>query len=168
MKFIADFYSFKLDLQKYKRVLLNTLRNMNERAGQIWIDVAVNKTPIPTWSGASRATFQQLASELGTTVPIGPIVANTNRVALGRATSDSKVIEDSNSFYVGFVYSTNLRYLRYNEYNRAVAGPPPQPFSNSVRFTPYNFQGRAARAWRKEAKQAKLPNPYRYIIKRKM
>jgi len=77
------------------------------------------------------------------------------------------VIEDP-AGYVGFVYETDLRYLAYNEYNAAVAGPFPQPFSNNVRFTPYHFQSRAAEAWQAIAKTAKLPNPYRYLAKRKI
>lgn len=167
MKFITNFYTMHLNLAKYRRIMLNHLRNINERAGQAWIDVAVNKTPIPTWSGASRATFQKLANELGTTVPIGPIRAIKDRTNLGRSTSsNSGVVEKDN--YVGFRYETDLRYLRYNEYNRATAGPPPQPFSNRVRFTPYNFQTKSEAVWRKIARTVKLPNPIRYITKRKI
>lgn len=168
MRFITEFYSFKLDLQTYKKVVLNILRKMNEKAGQAWIDTAVNRTPIPTWSGASRATFQKLAKELGTSVPIGIIKARKSRVSLGKANSNSGVLVDRKRFFVGFIYSTTLRYLQYNEYNKAIAGPPPRPFSNNVRFTPYNFQGKAEKVWKQEAKQAKLPDPYRYLIKRKM
>jgi len=169
MKFTTDFYWMDLDLDAYKRALLSALRNINERAGKAWINEAVNKTPIPTWSGASRATFQKLAAELGTSVPIGPIRSRKNRVALGLSVSaGSGVLEDKDDGYAGFIYDTNLRYLAYNEYNLAVAGPPPQPFSNNVRFTPYNFQSRAQAAWLAVAKTAKLPDPYRYLKKRKM
>ena len=169
MRFIPDFYSITFDEAEYKKALLNKMRELNERAGSAWIDTAVNKTPIPTWSGASRATFQKLAKELGTSVPIGPIVADKNRVSLGRSSSSgSGVVEDRKNFYIGFNYETDLRYLRYNEYHHATAGPPPRPFSNAVRFTPYKFQEKAEQAWRKEAKDAKAPNPLPYLHKRKM
>lgn len=162
MRLEADLKIMIFDHAGYDRVLLNALRNLNERAGKAWIKAAVDGAPIPTWSGASRATFQKLASELGTSVPIGPIRARKNRVALGRATSaGSGVVEEPG--FVGFKYETDLRYLRYNEYNRAVAGLPPQPYSDNVKFTPYNFQSRAQAAWLAEAKKAKLPNPYRYL-----
>lgn len=169
MRFQTEFYKITFDRSAYLRKMLKALREFNERAGQVWIDVAVNKTPIPTWSGASRATFQKLASELGTSVPIGPIRAAKDRTSLGRSTSSgSGVIENPKEGFVGFKYATNLRYLAYNEYNKAVAGPPPQPFSNKVRFTPYNFQVKANEAWKKAAKNAKLPDPFRFIGKRKM
>lgn len=169
MKFETEFYDITLDVKAYKKELLKYLRDINERAGQAWIDTVVNKTPIPTWSGASRATFKKLANELGTSVPIGPIKANKNRVSLGESTSSqSGVVEDSNDAYVGFLYSTNLRYLRYNEYNRATAGPPPQPFSNNVKFTPYGFQEKGAKVWQEIAKKAELPDPYKYLSKKRM
>jgi hypothetical protein len=168
MKFTTEFYSITLDLVAYNKALLTALHNLNERAGQAWIHAAVNKTPIPTWSGASRATFQKLATELGTSVPIGPL-RTKSRVSLGTSTSSgSGVVEKKQLPYVGFVYSTNLRYLAYNEYNAAKAGIPPAPFSNNVRFTPYNFQDRAEAAWKRIAEKATLPDPLRYITKRKM
>jgi hypothetical protein len=169
MSFNVEFYAISIDTVAYRRALLAALQDLNERAGAAWVDAAVNQTPIPTWSGASRATFQKLASELGTTVPIGPIRSRKNRIALGHANSTgSGVVTDKGRPYVGFIYATSLRYLAYNEYNIATAGRPPQPYSNNVRFTPYNFQSRAQAAWLAVAKTAKLPNPYRYIIKRKM
>jgi len=169
MKFTAAFYALDFDAARYRKILLQYLRDINEKAGQAWIDTAVNQTPIPTWSGASRATFVKLASELGTSVPIGPIRAKRDRTNLGRATSArSTVIEDPSKGYAGFVYATSLQYLAYNEYNRATAGAPPQPFSDKVRFTPYNFQSRAQTAWLKVAKTAKLPNPWRQLKKRKI
>jgi hypothetical protein len=169
MKFKTNFRAIVFDETGYKRALLEVMRKYNELAGAAWIDAAVNRAPIPTWSGASRATFQKLASELGTSVPIGPIVANKDRTSLGQATSSgSGVIEDTKSFYVGFMYKTTLAYLHYNEYNRAIAGPPPQPFSNAVRFTPYNFQKASEKAWRKIAKKAKAPSVVPYIKERKI
>lgn len=169
IKVQCEFYSFRLDYPRYRQVALSHLRNLNERAGKAWLKTALDETPIPTWSGASRATFMKLASELGTSVPLGPIRAKKNRVALGKSTSaGSGVIEDKNAWEIGFKYETDLRYLHYNEYNTAVAGPPPQPYSNNVRFTPYNFQKRAADQWEHVAKTAKLPNPYRYLRIRKI
>lgn len=164
IKLNFEFYGMVLDEAAYRKAMINALRNLNERAGQAWINAAVRMTPIPTWSGASRATFQKLASELGTSVPIGPIVAKKDRTALGRSVSaTSGVWEENGGEVVGFTYETNLRYLHYNEYNLAVKGPPPQPFSNNVRFTPYHFQDRAKDAWELEVKKGKLPEITNYI-----
>jgi hypothetical protein len=168
MKFKTSFKAITLDTAAYSRVLLKYLRGLNSKAGTAWIDTAVNKTPIPTWSGASRATFSKLALELGTSVTIGPIRSKKNRTGLGAASSNSRVIEQMQDGYIGFMYETSLRYLAYNEYNAAVAGPPPQPFTNNVRFTPYHFQGRAEQAWQKVADKARLPNPYKHLKKRKI
>jgi hypothetical protein len=166
MKFKTDFRSLHLDLTAYSKALLTALRSLNERAGQAWIHAAVDSTPIPTWSGASRATFQKLARELGTNVSIGPL-RTKSRVSLGSSTSAGSGVVESKG-YAGFIYETNLRYLAYNEYNSAVAGIPPAPFSNKVRFTPYNFQSRALAAWEKVAVTAKLPNPYQFITGKKL
>jgi hypothetical protein len=169
MKFKTTFYAMGFDTAGYAKVLLQYLQDINEKAGQAWIDTAVNQTPIPTWSGASRATFSKLAQELGTSIPIGPIKAKRDRIALGKSSaSGSGVVENKAKGYVGFVYETDLRYLAYNEYNLATAGSPPQPFSDRVRFTPYNFQSRAQAAWVKIADTAKLPNPWRHLKKRKI
>jgi hypothetical protein len=166
VKFTTNFKSIQLDMKAFNRELLRVLRKNNEKAGQAWIDAAVNKTPIPTWSGASRATFQKLASQLGTTVTIGPIRSMTPRTALGRANSNSFVFEQGD--VVGFQYETTLRYLQYNEYNLATPGPPPQPYSNNVRFTPYGFQAKAQAAWQAEANKAVLPNPYDFLSLRSL
>ena len=164
MKFKAEFYTMHLDMGVYEKAMLKALRKLNQRAGQAWIHIAV--AIIPTWSGASRATFQKLAAELGTSVPIGPL-RTKSRISLGRGTSGGSGTIEKGA-YVGFQYSTSLRYLAYNEYNAAKAGTPPAPFSNNVRFTPYGFQGRAQSAWEAIAKTAKLPNPYRYLKKKKL
>lgn len=167
IKFKARLKAMDFRRSQYQAVLLNHLRSLNERAGQAWLRVVTEETPIPTWSGASRATFQKLARDLGTSVPIGPIRAKKNRVSLGLANAgQSGTFEDGLS--VGFIYETTLRYLAYNEYNAAVAGPPPQPYSNNVRFTPYNFQDRARPVWEAMVKKAKMPNITKYITMRKI
>ena len=169
MKFTTKFYAASLDMKRYRRALLKHLVKWNMKAGQAWVNAAVNTTPIPTWSGASRATFQKLANELGTTVPIGPIRSRNSRVSLGQSTSaGSGVVINKQLPYVGFVYKTSLRYLHYNNYNKATQGRPPRPFSNNVRFTPYRFHTRAKQAWEKVASKYQPIDPSRYLKKRKM
>jgi len=135
MRFRAKVELIMFQKKQFRKIYLNALENVNERAGQAWIAEAIDNTPIPTWSGASRATFEKLASELGTSVMYGPQRSYKDRRALGRSTSaGSGVVRkmDGNNVYIGFAYETDLRYLAYNEYNRAVPGPEPQPWSNNV------------------------------------
>jgi hypothetical protein len=150
-----------LDVDKYAADLKKSLTARLIISGKIWLKASVDKIPIPTWSGASRSTFQELAAALGTSVTIGPQISKKNRQSLGRESGRGGLdITGGDTQRYQFFYFTNLRYLAYNEYNRAVKGDPPQPFSNSVRFTPYHFQEIALEAWLKFAKQTKLLTPY--------
>jgi hypothetical protein len=168
MKWTTTFVSIEFDTAAYNKVLLNALIALNERAGKAWITEAVQGTPIPTWGGASRGTFLRLATELKCPISIGKIEGKKN-INLGvYSAAGSGVVEDKKKPYVGFIYTTALRHLAYNEYNKAVAGKYPQPWSDKVRFTPYGFQSRALDAWEVEAKTAKLPDPMKYIKQRKM
>jgi hypothetical protein len=172
LKAKCRFKSFELDFKTYKKVAFNAVVNINETAGKTWIRAATDEAPIPTWSGASRASFQKLARDLGTSVPLGPIRERGNlfdRIAWGRQSSKgSGLVTDKGKVYLGFIYQTTLGHLIYNEYNSPVPGPYPQPWTTAVRFTPYFFQYRAWEAWNEVAKTAKLPNPYNYLVKKKM
>ena len=169
MKFTFDFKAFTLDLAAIERDILKDLRFYNKAAGQHWLKAVWQGTPIPVWSGASRATFQKLASALGTSIPIGYIPdPDGDKIALGRSLSEGSVEEDKKEMYVGFRYGTSLRHLHFNEYNLATAGPYPRPYTNNVRFTPYKFQSKAAKVWREYAKKVKLSNPYDFLKTRPM
>lgn len=141
---------------------LNTYLKEFVRIGGIkWLDATVLSI-IPTWSKASRATFQKLARDLGTSIPYGPQRSHEDREALGRANSaGSGFTSKGNEHY--FIYTTTLRYLIYNEFNKATQGPPPQPFSNNVRFTPYRFQERGDVAWDKHVQTINLPSVWKHL-----
>lgn len=151
------------DIDHYRRIMFNTLRFYNERAGWVWLDTTLNQTPIPTYSGGTRATFIKLANDLGFNVSIGPL-RTKSRVSQGQTASTGGVIENRKTAFIGFYYTTSLAYVHWNEYNRSIPGPYPQPWSDRVRFTPYSFQSRAANAWKKYVKDTVvLPSPMRYI-----
>jgi len=144
-----------------KKELTTYIQDFVKSGGRKWLDATVRKI-IPTWSKASRATFQKLARDLGTSIPYGPLRSQTDRESLGLANSAGS------GFFVTsagthFVYTTQLRYLIYNEYNAAVAGPPPQPWSNNVRFTPYHFQDAGDKSWEAHAKTIKIPDPTKWM-----
>lgn len=132
------------------------------QGGIKWLDATVIKI-IPTWSKASRATFQKLARDLGTSVPYGAQRSRKDREQLGlNSSKGSGFFSDAQGRHY-FVYTTQLRYLIYNEFNRATKGPPPQPFSDNVRFTPYRFQDAGDAAWRKHAKTFRPPKTWKYL-----
>jgi hypothetical protein len=127
-----------------------------------WLDATVIAI-IPTWSGASRATFEKLANDLGTSIPYGPQRSKKDRRPLGRSESaGSGFFTDAQGRHY-FIYRTQLRYLIYNEFNRATKGPPPQPFSDNVRFTPYHFQDKGDKAWLAYAKKFKPPKTWKHL-----
>jgi hypothetical protein len=167
MKFTPKFKYINIDMSAYRTAMESYLTDRLKASGARWLDATVRtSTHIPTWSGASRATFQKLAQDLGTTVPIGPIVARKDRTALGLANAQgSGVFIDTASSTFKFTYATQLRYLVYNEFNLATRGPAPQPFSNNVRYTPYRFQDKGLAAWEVFAIKTRLPNPYKFIRK---
>jgi hypothetical protein len=133
-----------------------------QKSGRVWLDAAVNKIPIPTWSGASRASFQKLANELGTTVVVGARAASNwkDRTSLGRSTSQgSCVISDKKKDFYGFVFQSDLRYLDFNEKNHATPGDPPRPMWKTIDNTPYGFLKLGNDAWKAYAEKVDLPEP---------
>lgn len=158
------------DFDEYKKVVFNELYNATERAGRAWLNAIIQNTPIPSWSGASRATFSNLAQALGTSLPISIAPGAPNRVAMGKAAGQaSELYKDKQKLQVGIYYKSTLGHLNYNEYNQAVAGKAyPQPWSNAVRYTPYFFQQRGQTAWKTVAEKVKLPSPWRYVKPRRL
>jgi hypothetical protein len=171
MKWKTELKSIDLNMKEYKRALFAYLKDINERAGQIWLFEATEKSPIPTYSGASRASFDILAAQLNTSVPIGPL-RTKSRIAEGLASgSRSKVYADKTKWYVGFQFVTTLGHLIYNERFAANPGPYPAPWSSNVRFTPYNFIDRSNSAWKTWAATQSLsniPNPWDYLTGKKI
>ena len=155
---------------EYRKALLKSLEYASKLAGRAWLKAAIEETPIPVWSGASRATFSELAHELGVSISISNIRTKYDKIAEGQAASSGGVFSDPIKMEAGFNYETSLGHLAYNEYNKAMKGRYPQPWSNRVRFTPYHFQTRALDAWAARAAKYKMPNPYRidFLKRRKL
>jgi len=162
--FKMDLKGFKFEVLSYQKDLAAFMEKEIKRTGQVWLQIAVNGIPLPTWSGATRASFQKLAHALGTSVAIGPRATSNrkDRTALGKATSTGKIIIAPKEDFYGFEWSSSLRYLSYNEFNRAVVGPaPPNPWWKDIENTPYHFQARALAAWKDAALSVRLPDPLR-------
>lgn len=163
MRWKPNFKAPKLNLAAYKAELNKYMQERIKQAAQRWLHATVISI-IPTWSKASRATFQALAREVGTTIPYGPQRSYKDRESLGLSTGEGGLIFGTYRWH--FYYHSSLRYLAYNEYNHAVWGPePPAPFRRAglLNPTPYHFQDAGQREFEEFAHFTELPNPYKYF-----
>jgi len=124
---------------------------------------------IPTWSRASRATFNALAEAVGFNLTYGPILSRKDRLELGLSTGRGG-IETDNFSYWKFFYETDLRYLAYNEYNQVIFGKAPNVFSRTglTHPTPYHFQDAGQLAFEDYAQGVQLPSPLPFIYGRRI
>lgn len=113
-----------------------------EQAARIWVTTAAEN--IPVWSGASRATLQALASQVGVTIPIKVSDTAPDRIALGRLVSRGGVEREGRGRWL-FYYESQLNYLAINE--TQVVLPKTHGLRGSlISPTPYKFQEAATRA----------------------
>lgn len=129
------------------------MRLATEEAARIWLNAAI--PAVPVWSGASRATFQQLADAVGVPVPIDVAPNAPNRVAIGRFNSRGG-IERSGEGKWRFYYENNLRYLAANETRTVNRGEYGVKWG-LIEPTPYNYRDAARRAVQAYAKTVTLP-----------
>lgn len=159
MKFTTQLQKIDFDLKGYLKVLDASMEEHTQRAARSWLYTVLQI--IPTWSGASRATFEALGSSVGFTVTYGPQRARLNREYLGRMASRGGVEKQGSQTY--FYYETDLRYLEYNEFNRATPGAPPRPYGYLRNPTPYRFLEAGAKDFKSYVKTVRLPNPSLFI-----
>ncbi len=163
MKWTPKFVAPKLDLAAYKTELNRRMQDWIIQAAQAWLNATVISI-IPTWSKASRATFQALAREVRMTIPYGAQRSYKDRESLGLSTGKGGLDIKPAAFRWHFWYGTSLRYLAYNEYNKAVKGDgPPAPFGELRHPTPYHFQEAGKKEFDTFSKYTKLPNPYKFL-----
>lgn len=159
-RFVMQLQKIDFDLRGYQNVLDARLQELTKQAARSWLRTVLDI--IPTWSKASRATFEALAREVGFSVTYGPLIARKDRTALGRRTGRGGLEFDRSRGYF-FTYETDLRYLEYNEFNNAVPGPPPQPFGQLRNPTPYRFLEAGGKDFESFARTVKLPDPSFFI-----
>lgn len=141
------------------------MEEKTKEAARSWLTTVL--VIIPTWSRASRATFEALAREVGFTVTYGPQLSSKDRRSLGLDNSAGGLRINKLESYK-FFYETSLRYLAYNEENFATPGPPPQPFGELTNPTPYNFVDAGKNDFESFAKQIRLPSPIEFIKAQKL
>lgn len=157
MKFKGLLVSFRLNLPIYRKRLHETLSNEIAHAAFVWLEAVLSE--IPTWSGASRATFLRLAREVEYALTITPKVQSA--LSYGQRQGDGEIKADSQKGIYTFSYSTDLRWLVHNEYNTPDSDP--NVFYRLLRPGPYHFQQRGQEAFRRFAAQVSLPNPWKSL-----
>jgi hypothetical protein len=170
MKWKENFKSITINMDGYKAELNRQMEDWVKQAAQAWL-LATVISIIPTWSKASRATFQALARDVGTSIPYGPLRSLKDRESLGLATGEGGIVSKPAKYRWHFYYHSTLRYLAYNEYNKAVWGPkPPNPFSRSgLRSkTPYHFQEAGQKEFDEFTRFTQLPNPFSFLKREKV
>ena len=164
MQFKADVNLIDFDFAGYKKALKVEMTNKTREAGRVWLARVL--VIIPTWSRASRATFEALAQAVGFNITYGPLKSRKDRLVLGLQTGRGGLEIKPTTFH--FFYETDLRYLAYNEFNNAQPGPPPQPFGQLIHPTPYHFQDAGRDAFQAFAANVRLPDPMQFIKPKKI
>ena len=159
MRFTAQLQRIDFDLRGYLGALDAKMEEVTKEAARSWLRTVLDI--IPTWSRASRATFEALAREVGFNVTYGPLIARKDRTSLGRSTGSGGIETRGDGYF--FTYETDLRYLEYNEFNAATPGPPPQPFGTLRNPTPYNFLEAGRNDFESFTRTVRLPDPSLFI-----
>jgi hypothetical protein len=157
MKFKGSLVSFRFDLAKYQKRLHDVLSNEIAHAAFTWLETVLSE--IPTWSGASRATFLRLAREVEYALQISP--KDINRIPYGQRHGEGSITADPKKGVYNFHYSTDLRWLVHNEFNSPDSDP--NVFSRLLKPGPYFFQKKGQEAFRKFASEVRLPSPWKNL-----
>lgn len=167
MRFHSRVNLIQFDRKRYVADVDEYMTEQTREAARSWLRVVLQI--IPTWSGASRATFSHLAEEVNFPLTFGPIRSKEDRLLLGLSTSRGGLqIERGTSWH--FFYETDLRYLAYNELNKVIFGQAPNVFSRSglIHPTPYRFQDAGRADFLNFAKGVRLPDPALFITGRRI
>jgi len=157
MKFKGSLVTLHFSLSDYQKRLHETLSNEIAHAAFIWLEAVLSE--IPTWSGASRATFLSLAREVEYSLTIAPRAMS--RIPYGQRHGDGEVKTDPAKGLYTFSYETTLRWLVHNEYNSPDTDP--EVFYRLLKPGPYHFQQKGQAAFRKFAADVRLPSPWKSL-----
>ena len=130
----------QIDVSSYRTATHDRLSETITEAAKAWIDNA--EGIIPVWSGASRATFLDLANKVGYQLMIDPVAAS--RIELGYENGVATFTANKEESTYSFSYSTSLAHLIINEYYDAT-----QWGFHLKRPGPYHFQEAGRNALRR-------------------
>ena len=153
-----------------KREFLNHLDDVMTQnakdAAKSWLKTVT--VLIPIWSRASIATFNELAENVGFDLKVGTSVAATDRLGLGLSTGRGDLIIEKNKRW-GFFYETDLRYLAWNEFNKAKKGDGSGWYSSHRDGPgPLRFLEAGNNDFESFAREVKLPNPIEFISPKRL
>lgn len=141
----------QLDPRVDKKVVDDRMRELTKEGARVWLEAALSV--VPTWSRASRATFEALAQAVGYKVSYGPVRSRSDRRSLGLRTGFGGIERRALGTYA-FYYRSDLEYLNFNESNVATVGVA-GVFKGLINPTPYNFRQLGNTAfqefWRRQA-----------------
>jgi len=134
MKMTAHLVELSLDLKRYKKDLAKSMSDQLKEAIRVWLQ-AVIRPVVPTWSGASRATFEKIARSASTTIGYGALKAHKDRRSLGKRESEGSITIDKEGLY-SFEWSTTLRYFILNNMSRQEYVPGAKDTGSGVIYSP--------------------------------
>jgi len=106
----------KIDRGKTSDLVHDTLTTAAIDAAKTFVLAATEIVPV--WSGASKASFLKLASQISVGLSITPRSDAPNRIPLGIETSTGYLILSRGRSY-SFVWSSDLDYIHIVEENHA-------------------------------------------------
>lgn len=142
MKFRANLKRLELFPRSGTKAIDQYVQGLIEDSAKVWLDAAL--AIVPAWSGASRATFEALASAIQYNVEIDVKDTAPDRIALGRLFSAGG-IQKVGTGHWEFYYQTRLEYLIANETKNVKAGEYGLR-GKTIVPTPYNFREAGAKA----------------------
>jgi len=143
----------RFNLSAYRRALDREITEILARSAFEYIVAAVEQ--IPVWSGASRATFTQLASIVSAPLSISPVVSS----GVSRGASQGSGGLNVRNGLGSFIYETTLPHLVFNESNDGNTTRGPGQFGRLLTPGPYNFQEVAGGRAEAVLNQFRGPNP---------
>lgn len=160
-RWIKQLFEIKFDKSAWQKTLQDEMTEDIKDAARSYLRTVL--AIIPTWSRASRATFEALASQVGFNITFGPIRSAEDRLLLGLSTGRGGLDLKKDSWK--FFYETDLRYLAFNNFNAAIFGQAPNVFSRSgIPNTPYRFTDAGEADFRSFAENfVKLPSPIEFV-----
>lgn len=102
----------KVDRGKTSDLVHDTLTQAAFDAAKAFVTVAT--TIVPVWSGASKASFLKLASQVSVGLSISPRSDAPNRIPLGIETSTGYILISRGRSY-SFVWTSDLDYIHIVE-----------------------------------------------------
>lgn len=157
MRFKAHFRAPRIDFGLFLAELSNELGNAIALGVFEWLSEAVDAVPV--WSGASRATFLPLASQINFAVQIDRSdTARRGGFNLGLSNATGDLVSDAARGQFFFTYATSLEHLIYNEFNNGNIVRGPGQFTDLITPGPYGFTEKGKAAFLRVAATVRLPD----------